>query len=399
MGLLDRLFPKRDEPKAAEYFRLLNGYRPVFQSWNGSMYESELVRIAIDSRARHISKLKVETRGSAQPQLVTKLKKAPNEFQVWPQFMYQLSTILDMKNTAFIVPVLNKYGEPVGIMPICPVRWELVQDKRGILWIRFHFKDRESAAIELAHVGILTKFQYESEFFGESNHAMRDTMDLLKIQRQSITESAKNSATYRFMAKMSNFAKDGDIAKERQRFDAENFKENGGGVLLFPSTYSDIRQLNAQSYSIDAEQMKLIQGNVYRYFGTNERVIQNEAKGDELDAFFNGAIEPFAIQLADVLTKMFYTELEQGNGNKVIVSANRLQYMTTSEKIALVRDLGDRGFIMIDEARELLNMPPLPDGSGQRSPIRGEYYMIQDEPEPEPEPEPEKGGEEDANQE
>lgn len=380
MGLLDRLFPKRDEPVAAEYFRLLNGYTPVFTSWHGSMYESELVRIAIDSRARHISKLKIETRGSAQQQLATKLKKAPNEFQVWPQFLYQVSTILDMKNTAFIVPVLNRYGEPVGIAPICPERWEIVQDKRGVLWLRFHYRNMQSNAMELHHVGILTKFQYTSEFFGESNHAMRDTMDLLKIQRQSIEESAKNSATYRFMAKMSNFAKDGDIAKERQRFDTENFKESGGGVLLFPSTYSDIQQLNAQSFSLSAEQTKLIQDNVYRYFGTNEKVIQNEAKGDELDAFFNGAIEPFAIQLSEVMTKMFYTEQEQGYGNKVIVSANRLQYMTTSEKIALVRDLGDRGFIMIDEARELLNMPPLDDGKGQVSPIRGEYYMVQGEP-------------------
>lgn len=380
MGLLDRLFPKRDEPVSAEYFRLLNGYTPVFTSWHGSMYESELVRIAIDSRARHISKLKIETRGSAQPALCTKLRKAPNEFQVWPQFLYQVSTILDMKNTAFIVPVLNRYGEPVGIAPICPERWEIVQDKRGVLWLRFHYRNMQSNAMELHHVGILTKFQYTSEFFGESNHAMRDTMDLLKIQRQSIEESAKNSATYRFMAKMTNFAKDGDIAKERQRFDSENFKENGGGVLLFPSTYSDIQQLNAQSFSLSADQMKLIQDNVYRYFGTNEKVIQNEAKGDELDAFFNGAIEPFAIQLSEVMTKMFYTEQEQGYGNKVIVSANRLQYMTTSEKIALVRDLGDRGFIMIDEARELLNMPPLENGRGQVSPIRGEYYMVQDEP-------------------
>ena len=41
----------------------------------------------------------------------------------------------------------------------------------------------------------------------------------------------------------------------------------------------------------------------------------------------------------------------------------------------MAKELGDRGAIMIDEIRELFNWGPLPDGSGQRSPIRGEYYF------------------------
>lgn len=31
---------------------------------------------------------------------------------------------------------------------------------------------------------------------------------------------------------------------------------------------------------------------------------------------------------------------------------------------------------MIDEIREVFNLPPLPDGMGKRLPIRGEYYLI-----------------------
>lgn len=377
MGLLNRVFPRRQNGVVSNYFRLLNGYTPVFRSFGGGIYESELVRAAIDAKARHISKLKVEPRGSAKPKLYTQLQKAPNDWQTWTQFLYQVSTILEVKNTAFIIPILNRFGDIAGIYPICPNRWELVtvgESKEP--WLRFHFSGEQVAAMELSKVGILTKFQYKSEFFGEDNGALKETMELLHIQRQGIEESAKNAASYRFMAKVTNFTKADDLSKERQRFDDENFQRDGGGLLLFPNTYTDIKELSARNYTVDPEQLNIIKTNVYDYFGVNEKVIQNSAKGDELDAFFNGAIEPFAIQLSEVLTKMIYSKEEQGYNNKISVTANRLQYMTTSEKVAYARDLGDRGMVLIDEVRELFNLEPLPDGAGQVAPIRGEYYMV-----------------------
>lgn len=377
MGLLDRVFPRRQNGVVSNYFRLLNGYTPVFRSFGGGIYESELVRAAIDAKARHISKLKVEPRGTAKPKLSTQLKKAPNDWQTWTQFLYQVNTILEVKNTAFIVPILDRFGEIAGLYPICPNRWELVTvgDKKEP-WLRFHFSGEQTAAMELYRVGILTKFQFKSEFFGESNEALKETMELLHIQRQGIEEAAKNAASYRFMAKVTNFTKADDLAKERQRFDDENFQRDGGGLLLFPNTYTDIKELSARNYTVDPEQLNIIKTNVYDYFGVNEKVIQNSAQGDELDAFFNGAIEPFAIQLSEVLTKMIYSKEEQGYNNKIMVTANRLQYMTTSEKVAYARDLGDRGMVLIDEVRELFNLEPLPDGAGQVAPIRGEYYMV-----------------------
>ena len=115
MGLLDRVFPRRQNGVVSNYFRLLNGYTPVFRSFGGGIYESELVRAAIDAKARHISKLKVEPRGTAKPKLSTQLKKAPNDWQTWTQFLYQVNTILEVKNTAFIVPILDRFGEIAGL--------------------------------------------------------------------------------------------------------------------------------------------------------------------------------------------------------------------------------------------------------------------------------------------
>lgn len=375
MGLFDILFPKiKQKIRADDYFQTLSAYTPVFRTWNGKLYESELVRTAIDARSRHIAKLKPCFYGAAQSKLVTKLKQVPNTIQTWYQFIYRLNTILDMQNTAFIVPEYNHNLERIGMITFLPKRYELVMCD-GIPWIRFIFSNGLTAAEELSNIGILTKFQYSNDYFGESNSALNATMNLINIQNQGIEEAVKNASTYRFMANITNFSKPEDLAKERQRFTEENLSGDGGGLLLFPNTYQNIKQITPNAYNASSSERELIQKNVTFYYGVNEKIMNNSANGDELDAFFNGAIEPVAIQLSEVITRWMYSPFEQSNGSYFVAVANRLQYMSITAKVSMSKELGDRGAIMIDEIRELFNWGPLPDGAGQHAPIRGEYYF------------------------
>lgn len=385
MGLFEKLFmrePRITPREVQERFQLLDGYAPRWRTWSGAIYESELVRAAIDAKARHTSKLQVTIQGAAKPHLQSLLKRAPNEFSTWGQFLYRLSTILDVKNTAFVVPVIDRFGETTGVYPICPTEWELIA-VNGEPWVRFKFRgeqggidSKKTLSIELRRVGILTRFQFRNDLFGESNAALTDTMDLIAIQRQGIEESAKNAATYRLMARVTNFTKPDDLAKERQRFDAENFRRGGGGILLMPNTYQDIKQLQQQSYTVDAQQLKVIKESVFDYFGVNEEVLQNAAYGDAFNAFYEGAVEPFSIQLSDVLTRMLFTAREQASGAGIYFTANRLQYMTNADKLNVSAQMVDRGLMTLNEVREIWQLPPV-DGGNVRI-IRGEYYTAGD---------------------
>lgn len=374
MGLFDTLFGRRPKPRG-EYkgeFKLLNAYEPRFTSWTGGIYESQLIRAAINTRATHISKLAVVFSGSAKPQLQNKMKKAPNALQTWSQFLYRLSTILDVHNTAFIVPVFGEYGEITGIYCPLPSKCTVVQYGNR-LYLQYEFTSGK-AAIELENCGIMTKFQYRNDLLGENNSALFPTMDLINIQNQGIEEGVKSAATYRFMAQLSNFSKAEDLAKERKRFTEENFSKEAeaGGLLLFPNTYQNIKQVDVKPWIVDADQVKEIQKNVFEYFGVNEDVLENRAYGDAWSAFYEGAIEPFAIQFSEVLTKMLFTMREQTEGNQVMATANRLQYMTNADKLNVSSQLLDRGILSLNEVREIWNLPPV-DGGDTRV-IRGEYY-------------------------
>lgn len=385
MGLFDKLFGNRpaEEGRYEGSFKMLNGYTPHFSAYNKELYESELVRSAIHARATHISKLKVEISGTARPALQNKLKHNPNELQTWSQFLYRLSTILDVHNTAFITPVYDAFGEPAGIYTPLPNRCEVVQ-YNGTPYLRYEFNQGKRAAIEFDYCGIMTKHQYKNDFFGESNGALFPTMDLIHIQNQGIQEGVKSAASYRFMAQLSNFAKAEDLAKERKRFTLENLSKDsgGGGLLLFPNSYNNIKQIEAKPWVIDSDQMQAIRNNVFEYFGVNEDILENKAFGDSWSAFYEGAVEAFAIQFSEVMTKMLFTLREQSSGNKVMATANRLQYLSNADKLNVSSQMLDRGIMSINDVREIWNLPPVEDGDKRI--IRGEYYDTTDKLEEQP---------------
>lgn len=379
MGLFDKIFGRAPKPTGAYegFFKVLSGYQPHFTTWGGGVYESELIRASINAIATHISKLKVETEGPARPGLQNKLRHGPNEWQTWSQFLYRLATVLYVHNTAFIIPVFDEYGETSGIYAPLPTRCEIVQ-YGGKAYLRYEFRNGQKAAIELEMCGIMTRMQYRDDFFGESNHALLPTMDLIHIQNQGIEEGVKSAASYRFMAQLNNFAKAEDLAKERKRFTKENFAADseGGGVLLFPNTYANIKQIDVKPWVVDAAQMKVIRDNVFEYFGTNEDILQNRAFGDAWSAFYEGVVEAFAIQFSEVMTRMLFTFREQSTGNFVQATANRLQYLSNADKLNVSAQLLDRGIMSINDVRDIWNLPPVEDGDVRI--IRGEYYNAGD---------------------
>jgi len=379
MGLIEKVFGKRkpaQQEKALTTMETFTAYAPVFTSWGGQLYESALVREAIYAKARHIIKLRFDMRGSANRSLYNAVKIKPNPWSTWPDFLERCNNIYETQNNLIIVPLLGEYGETKGFWPVYPSGCEIKEDGK-VPFLVFQMTNGKARAMELSRCCIIRKHQLKNDFFGESNRPLTPTMELINTYEQGIMEGVKNAASYRFMAQVTNYMFDEDLTKERKRFDKLNFQNGeGGGLLLFNNNVTNIKQLEAAKNLVDDKQQELIEKNVWRYFGVSEEVIMNTATPEKLSTFYDGEIEPFAIKMSDGISGMIYTEREQAAGNKAFLAANRLQYMSITDKVSMSQQLGDRGALLIDEIRDLFNYPPLPEGAGQHAPIRGEYYMV-----------------------
>ena len=377
MGLLEKIFPKKYRtPIQSERWEPLTAYRAVFTNWKGELYEFDQVRSAIDTLARHTGKLQVSISGTAKGKTRTKLKIKPNKYQTWYQFLYRTRTILEMQNNAIIVPILDEYGEIAGLFPVLPSACEVVQTKNGTEYLRYTFANNQKAAMELDRCGIITKHQYKNDVFGDRNSGLDGTLSLLDMNKQAIKEAVKTSNSFKFMARMTNFAKDEDIKRERARIKEANLSDKEGFLLLFSNLVGEPKQIDYKPYTIDDKQLNRIDENIEKYFGVSTEAIRNELTGDKAAAFYEGAVETFAVQASEVITNMLFTPIEQSTGNGFMLTANRIQFMTNADKLSFTTQMADRGLVFIDELREIWNLPPLPNGLGQQIPRRGEYYLL-----------------------
>ena len=374
MGAFDKLFGKFKVKKLlGTWFQLLDGYTPTFTTYDGGVYEMELTRACIHTFASHCSKLQPNVTGADSKGILPILDGKPNIFMTTAQFLYKTATIYDTKNTCFITPVLDNFDRIIGFYPVRPDMTEL-REMNGEAFLVYTFANGERAAIELSRVGVVSKFLYENDLIGEDNSALDPTLQLLSTQNQGITEGIKNSASFRFMATASNFSKGKDLAKERKNWVEENLGADSGGLALFPNTYTNIQQIQSTARIVDADQVKLIQDRVHTYFNTNEKILHNEASGDDWSAYYEGKIEPFAIQLSQAMTAMTYSHQERARKNGITWSANRLQYLSNADKLQTSTQLFDRGILSTNGVMDIWNLPHVPDGDKRY--IRKEYTEI-----------------------
>ena len=266
----------------------------------------------------------------------------------------------------------RRYATVTGFYPINPYRCELVKDERGELYVRYQFANNQKGAKKLSEVGIIYKHGFKNALWGDGADALDATMNLLDIQTQGMMEAVKSSASIRFMAKLATTQRSEDIAKERERFTKENLSaDNKTGVLLFDQKYQDIKQVESKPFIIDDKQMSVIKSNVYSYFGINEKIIQSNFTEEEYNAFYEAEIETFALQLGQTMTNMLFTKKELAFGNEVMFTANRLQYASNKTKMDLVNSALDRGYLNVNEAREIFQMKAIDGGDVYR--IRLDY--------------------------
>lgn len=352
---------------------MLEGYSPVFTTYDGGVYEMEIVRACIHTFATHCSKLQPKVSGPDTRGVQAMLDGKPNPFMTGAQFVYKVATIFEAQNTCYIVPILDGFDRLTGFYPVLPSMTEL-REMGGEPYLVYTFGNGQKAAIEMTRVGIVSKFLYRNDLVGEDNSALGPTMQLLNTQNQGIAEGIKNSASFRFMATVNNFAKSGDIARERKKWVEDNLGPDSGGLALFPNTYSSVQQIQSAAKVVDPDQLKMVQDRVYTYFGTNEDVLLNRAVGDAWSAYYEGKIEPFALQLSQAMTVMTYSQNERTRNNAVVWSANRLQYMTNADKLQVSSQMFDRGILSTNDVMDVWNLPHVEDGDKRY--IRKEYTEI-----------------------
>ncbi|MEG0015752.1 MAG: phage portal protein [Gordonibacter sp.] len=378
-SMFDTVFPQQSHLQQAQalngFFGTFTAYAPSFSTWQGGIYEAELTRSAIEAGANHASKLKPEVSGVAKPRAARSLSIQPNPWQTTPQFIARIWRMLSVNDTCLIIPLVADDGvTQIGYYPVLPNICQ-AYDVNGELWLKLDFTSERSAYVEWSRVGVLTRHQYKSDLFGDGADVLTPTLRLMHAQNDAEQVAIKQGAAVRFIGKFSQNLPNDDMKKKAKTFNETNLSaDNAGGIAVYDRAFEDVKQVEPKSYTVDAAQMERIEKAVYRHFGTNEEIVLNKATEDVFNAFYEGSIEPFAVQLGHVLTAMTFTPSEISCGNEIMFSANRLEYASATTKISVATQLFDRGVADGNAVADIFQMPHYEGGS--RHVIRGEYIDL-----------------------
>lgn len=376
MGIFKRYKERQKIKYLTNTFKVINNYNPVFSTFSGGLYEMELTRSAINSIATHCSKLNPVIKGNYKHKKLSKLLATkPNYLMTTQQFLLKLFTILLCENNAFIIPIYSDETatEMVGIYPVRSAGARIVTED-NIDYLIYKINDIDYI-IEYDRVGHLRNHYYKKEYLSESNDALIPTIDLMNTQNEGIKEGIKNSASIRFLARLTNTILPEHLKKERKVLTEANLgSDNNGGIMIFDNKYAEVKEISSKPFIVDAEQMSTIKNNVFNYFHIGEKIIQNCASEDEWNSFYEGAIEPFAIQLGQVLTNMLMDNKDIEKGFGVFFESSKLQFASNNTKLSFVTQMFDRGQITTNQALAVFNLPPVKDGDKRY--IRKEYTEV-----------------------
>jgi len=346
-------------------WREINGYSATFSPFTGTLYANETCRACVRTLAEHTSKANARVT-AGDKRLETLLNVRPNMYMNGKDFLYKVRTIYEIHNTAFVYINRDDRGQCIGLYPIPWCASEAV-DYGGDLYIRFYLPDGTKLIAAWGDLAVLRKDYNTSDIWGDGNDAITSSLDLLQTANQGMANAIKSTANLRGIVKSTKpMLSDADVEKTKERFvSAYMGLSNTSGIAALDATQEYI-PLNIQPQIANYKYVEELRANIYRYFGMNEKAVTSQLVGDDWEAFYEAQIEPFLIALGLELSYKIYTDRQRGYGNAIIYEANRMQFMSTQSKLALVQ-MVDRRAMTPNEWRAVLNLSPLPGGDELQS--------------------------------
>lgn len=372
-SLFKTIFGKPTKTKITEtQLQMLNSYSPVFTTIDGNIYDSKVARQCIDRIATHCAKLipkhiKKDISNPIYGDINFILQNEPNPIMNKYDFIYKTISMLYTDSNAFVFIAKDKEGFITGYYPVLALNYVLLQDASGTMFLQFKFINGQVYTLPYLELIHLRLFYNKHDIFGTNNKVLTTDIETAHTASEGIKNAIKTSNNLKGILKYTNsMLKEKDIKASKDAFVRDFLSlENESGIAAVDGK-AEFQEVNLKPITLDKEQLEQVNYNIFDYFGVSEEIVRNKFNSDEWNAFFEGVIEPRAIQMSEAFTNKTFSKKARKEGHKIIFSTNRLQYASLDSKINLIKVAGSYGLLTKDDGREILDMAPLGGDEGKK---------------------------------
>lgn len=376
-SLFNLIFGKKKSEQQSEKviqtnFQLLSGWNTQYSTLPEGTYNSKVARQAIDRIATHCAKLvpkhiQNSITNNIKGDINFLLSNQPNSLMNTFDFIYRVISLLYTDCNAFIFIAKDKSGFITGFYPVLATTYELLQGSDGTMYLQFDFINGQTYAIPYLELIHLRLFYNRNDIFGMSNNVLNIDLNTANTVSQGIDKAIKTTSNLKGILQYENsMLKNKDLVKTKDEFVKDFLNmDNEGGIAALDAK-AKFQEVNLKPITLDNEQLKQVNYNIFDYFGISEKIIRNSFTEDEWNAFYEGVIEPRAIQMSYAFTNKIFKKQSIKDGHKIVFTANRLQYSTLGNKISLIKEAGALGLLTKDEAREIIELPAIGGEEGAK---------------------------------
>ena len=354
-------------------YKLVTNYGNGFFGWNGKVYESDIIRSAIEVKATTIGKAVAKhIRSGTGDSIVVNpdvyiqfLLSDPNPLMSGQMLQEKMITQLELNNNAFAFVQNDANGMPTAIWPIVANSVEAIQDNQGNLYLKFYMPNAQTYIFPYSQVIHLRKDFNKDEIFGESNGpTLAPLMEIVTTTDQGIVSAIKNSAAVRWLLKFNTAMRPEDIEKNTKAFVAsylQTQKDQDSIGAAGVDAKTDATQLQPTDFVPNAKQMDATVDRIYSIFHTNKAIVQSSYTENQWISYYERQIEPVIRQMSEQWTSRLFNRRQRSFGNSIVFESSDLSYASMQTKLSLVQ-LVDRAVMTPNELRGFFNLSPVPDG-------------------------------------
>lgn len=372
-NLFNMFFGKKQQTQVTTtQLEMLSNYNAQFTTLNSNTYESKAARQCIDRIATHCAKLIPrhiqDTIGNnIKGDINFLLQNEPNPIMGTYDFIYKVISMLYTNSNAFIYIAKDSTGFITGFYPVLALDYNLLQDGRGRIYLQFKFINGQTYTIPYLELIHLRLFYNKEDIFGTNSKVLKTDLETAHTASEGIKNAIKTSNNLKGILKFTNsMLKDKDIKANKEAFVKDFLNlENESGIAAVDGK-AEFQEVNLKPITLDKEQLEQVNYNIFDYFGISEKIVKNSFNSEEWNAFFEGVIEPRAVQMSNSFTNKIFSYKARKDGHRIVFTANRLQYASLDSKINLIKVAGSYGLLTKDDGREILDMSPLGGEEGKK---------------------------------
>ena len=376
MGIFDFLKPSRKKREDMDYARMLNNSVPIFTQFGDSIYASDVVQQAIYVIVTEMKKLQpkhIRRRGfDVEPIYgdVQMVLDDPNELMTRSDFLEKITWNLMLNYNSFIYIERDVNGKLTALWPVSPTNVTFLRSG-GELFVEMLFRSGDSYTLPYSSfIHIKSHYSVNDLMGGDEsgnpdNGAILKTVSLNDLLLQGVRKAMQSSFAINAIVKYNTMLDDGKMEAEIKAFE-EKLTNSQSGILGLDFK-SDVMQFKRDLSLVDEATLKFIDEKILRNFGVPLCILSGEYTSEQYESFYQKTLEDKIITYSEAFTKgIFSRRARQGFDNKIYFYAKPLTFMSTSQKLEMVHELGQSGTLFENEKRVAFGYDPLPELVGVR---------------------------------